>query len=151
MASIKISKQATNSRVIPIAKEIKKLGIVDLSIICVAWVFAICFITTSFIYFNNLDDSTNFSPPYMSVVFGILFWVSTSIYYICNLVFNIIAIVKISNTDWEYEELNQSKSSYWIVCLILMFIPIVGIVSPILWIVWSNKVIKMHKLAPKQD
>lgn len=67
-----------------------------------------------------------------------------SIFSIVDLVFTIIAIVKIKNTDWGNENLNKHKKVFWVTtlcCLIVTLIVLpLDIISPIMWIVWSKKV-----------
>lgn len=69
----------------------------------------------------------------LSIVFTLLL-ITVIVAYILE----IINIVKIGTTDWENDELNQSKNSYFIASLICIIL-LTPIVSGIISIVWANK------------
>lgn len=121
-----------------IAKKIKKLGIASLIIhiitivAFIAWLVVLAVAMTNFGLDNNVEVLSN-TQVGLIIFIGIL----GVIYFLCNLIFGIIVIIKIANTNWVNENLNQTKLVFWI--LSLVFIMMI-LVNPILWIVWGNKV-----------
>ena len=87
---------------------------------------------------NNLESILKEAKLIRNFGIALLF---LGIFPFVYLVFAIIAIVKIKNTDWGNENLNRHKKVFWVTtlcCLILLQLDI--IISPIMWIVWGNKV-----------
>lgn len=120
------------------AKSIKNFGIISLSIlggiILLIIIFAIAMVATVPVDPNASSNSWITT----SAVLGILLLISIIIGSVCDIVFNIVAIIKIASTDWGNRNLNNNKLIFWILSLVFMFL--LPIVSPILWIVWGNKV-----------
>lgn len=128
----------TQTQLLKKANAIKKLGIASLIIHIVAIILFFAWLVTTLVMFTNMNadgniDSLNNTQIGMIVAIAI---VGTT-YFICNLTFGIIAIIKIATTDWENQELNQSKLIFWIISLIFIFFVLV---NPIMWIVWGKKV-----------
>ncbi len=133
-----IAQSKSEQFVLKQAKSIKNFGIISLSIlggiILLIIIFAIAMVATVPVDQNASANSWITT----SAVLGILLLISIIIGSVCDIAFNIVAIIKIASTDWGNRNLNNSKLIFWILSLVFMFL--LPIVSPILWIVWGNKV-----------
>lgn len=133
-----IAQSKSEQFVLKQAKSIKNFGIISLSIlggiILLIIIFAIAMVATVPVDPNASANSWITT----SAVLGILLLISIIIGSVCDIAFNIVAIIKIASTDWGNRNLNNSKLIFWILPLVFMFL--LPIVSPILWIVWGNKV-----------
>lgn len=130
-----------------LAKKIKRLGKTNLCIHIIAIVAFIAWIVTSVLTLTNLDHNADASVLTNTQVGLIVFIaVIAVVYFLCNLILGIIAIVKIASTNWQNESLNQAKTVFWILSLIFIMMILV---NPILWIVWGNKVKNSYSLYPQ--
>ena len=140
------------------AKLIRNFGITSFSFMGVIILLIIIDIIVA-------QSSTPNYPNSLAVFsMSITILVVDSIFSIANLVFMILAIVKIANTDWGSENLNKCKKAFWVTILcciccsagsfILLFVPLfiflaiiglllslpLGIVPPIMCVIWGKKV-----------
>lgn len=129
------------------AKLIRDFGITYFSFMGIIILFIIVSIVA---LFSDTSNSAlgwvGLSMEIAALVLGIIFW-------ILNHVLTIIAIVKIKNTDWGNENLNNCKEGFWItiLCFLILFwiiLPL-DIISPIMCIIWSNKVKKTYSTNTK--
>lgn len=120
------------------AKSIKNFGIISLSILGGIILLIIIFAVSMVAIVPVDPNASSNSWITTSAILGILLLISIIIGSVCDIVFNIVAIIKIASTDWGNCNLNNSKLIFWILSLVFMFL--LPIVSPILWIVWGNKV-----------
>lgn len=143
----KRSMKTESKQVIKLANSIKNRGIWMLTVeviltVLVAIIFPVIF---AVIYID----------PYVAVppVFSWLWIGFFLIYFLLIMIFALITIIQISNTDWHDEILNKEKTLYWILSLVFAFT--IGFIAPILWIIWGNKAKNIyHKLneeSKKQD
>lgn len=129
--------ETTNNN-LAIAKKINKLGNVNLGIHIVVIIAFIAWLVTTIVTFANMNPSNNMNTL-SSAQIGLIVFIAIVgfIYFLCNLISGIIVIIKIATTDWQDENLNQTKLVFWILSLVfIMFI----LVNPILWIIWAKKV-----------
>lgn len=122
------------------AKLIRDFGITYFSFMGIIILLIIVLIVALFSdtsYTNSGLGWVALSMEIAILVLGIIFW-------ILDHVLTIIAIVKIKNTDWGNKNLNNCKEGFWItiLCFLILFwfiLPL-DIISPIMCIIWSNKV-----------
>lgn len=130
-----------------IANKIKRLGKINLCIHIIAILAFIAWIVTSVLTLTNLDHNTDANILTNTQV-GLIVFIAiiVVVYFLCNLVLGINAIIKIASTNWQNESLNQAKTVFWILSLIFIMMILV---NPILWIVWGNKVKNSYSLHPQ--
>lgn len=128
----------TNKTNLAIAKKINKLGTINLVVHIVVIVAFIIWLTVTIITFANMNPNNNMNSL-TSAQIGLIVFIAIVgvIYFLCNLIFGIIVIIKIATTDWQDENLNQTKLVFWV--LSLVFIMVI-LINPILWIIWAKKV-----------
>lgn len=122
------------------AKLIRDFGITYFSFMGIIILLIIVLIVALFSdtsYTNSGLGWVALSMEIAILVLGIIFW-------ILDHVLTIIAIVKIKNTDWGNKNINNCKEGFWItiLCFLILFwfiLPL-DIISPIMCIIWSNKV-----------